>query len=270
MKRQINLILSALSFYTRCPVPAFIHVNNAALLPDAIRYLPVVGWISGAISGLVYLAGAGLFGSAIGILLAMLAGVLFTGAFHEDGFADVCDGFGGGYTKERILEIMKDSHLGTYGVIGLLLLLGIKFAALQQVFEVMSKYLITDRYACFTVLLLFITAHSLSRFAAVTIVFTYNYARITESKSGAAVEKGKIKNLLLATVFTFIPLVLLLLQTSTGLFLYTIIPVLMVTFFAGSYFKKHIGGYTGDCLGAVQQIAEVVIYLSFIVVWRFI
>ena len=270
MKRQLHLMLSALSFYTRCPVPQGIHDHNARLLPDAIRYLPVVGWISGAISAMVYLAAACLFGSAIGTIMALIGGILFTGAFHEDGFADVCDGFGGGYTKERILEIMKDSHLGTYGVMGLLLLLGLKFVALEQVLERIYKPSFLNWGAISTVLLLFIVAHSLSRFAAVTLVFSHNYVRVTGSKVSSAVEKGRVKNLLLAALFTLLPLALLVLQTDTPLFSTIIIPVFLVALVAGSYFKKHIGGYTGDCLGAVQQIAEVIIYLSFIAIWTFI
>ena len=270
MKRQVHLILSALSFYTRCPVPQRIHDNNATLLPDAIRYLPVVGWISGIISGFVYLSTAWFFGSAIGIIMALIAGILFTGAFHEDGFADVCDGFGGGYTKDSILEIMKDSHLGTYGVIGLILLLGVKFLALYQALEGIIKQSILHWDSVFTILLVCIVAHSLSRFAAITVVFTHNYARISKSKVSNAVEKRKVKNLLLAALFTLLPLTVLVLQTGIGLFAVIIIPVLGVAFVGGSYFKKHIGGYTGDCLGAVQQIAEVVIYLSFTMIWRFI
>ena len=270
MKRQLHLILSALSFYTRCPVPQAIHDDNGTLLPDAIRYLPVVGWFAGAISGFVYLAVASLFGSAIGIIMALIGGILFTGAFHEDGFADVCDGFGGGYTKSRILEIMKDSHLGTYGVIGLMFLLGLKFVALQQVVDNIDKQSILNRSSISTILLLFIVTHSLSRFAAITVVFRHTYARITESKVSGAVEKRRVKNVVLAALFTVLPLTLLVLHTGIVLFAVIIIPVLLVAFIAGSYFQKHIGGYTGDCLGAVQQIAEVVIYLSFIAIWRFI
>lgn len=190
MKKQILLLLTALSFYTRCPVPAFVHRDNAHLLPAAIRYLPVVGWITGLIAGLVYIGAAYLFGLPVALILSTSATILFTGAFHEDGFADVCDGFGGGYTKERILEIMKDSRLGTYGVVGLVLAAGLKFAALQQLFSAPAK-----PFSALDIMLFFIVAHTLSRFSAITLVFNYNYARIAESKASGAVEKGGLENL---------------------------------------------------------------------------
>jgi adenosylcobinamide-GDP ribazoletransferase len=133
INRELKLFFTALSFYTRLPAPAFIHGNNAGLLPDSIRYLPLIGWMAGIVAAIVYLLANYLFGDTLAVLFSMVATVLLTGAFHEDGFADVCDGFGGGWTKDRILDIMKDSRLGTYGVLGLILLLGIKFFATIQV-----------------------------------------------------------------------------------------------------------------------------------------
>lgn len=264
MVKEWKLFFTALSFYTRIPVPASVHGNNAQL-PDAIRYLPVVGWIVGCITGGVYIGANYLFDNNVAIILSVIAGILITGAFHEDGFADVCDGFGGGWSKERILEIMKDSRLGTYGVAGLILILGLKFSALQLI---LSQSLIPINI--WTVLLLFIVSQSLSRFAAITVVFNHSYARIEESKASGAVEKGKAKNLIIAGILTLLPLAGLILVTSSAILCVLIVPVLLVTVFAGAYFKKWIGGYTGDCLGAVQQISEIVIYLSFILLWKFI
>ncbi len=271
MGRELKLFFVALSFYTRMPVPAAVHRDNAANLPDSIRYLPVVGWVVGIISAAVYGAANYLFDASVAVVLSMMTGLLITGAFHEDGFADVCDGFGGGWTKERILEIMKDSRLGTYGVCGMILILGLKFTALHLLlsearFPVSKGYFYHD---VFMVFLLLIVAHSLSRFAAITIVFNYNYARIAESKASGAVEKGQLKNLLFAGIFTVLPLAGLMVATSLLAFGLIVVPVLLAAWAAGRYFKKWIGGYTGDCLGAVQQITEVIIYLSYILIWKF-
>jgi len=306
MGRELKLFFVALSFYTRIPVPAAVHRNNAANLPDSIRYLPVVGWVAGAISAAVYVAANYLFDASVAVVLSMMAGLLITGAFHEDGFADVCDGFGGGWTKERILEIMKDSRLGTYGVCGMILILGLKFTTLHLLFSeggfpfseehfpvygghfpVSGGHSLTSEghfliskgdtlipggllhHDVFTILLLLIVAHSLSRFAAITIVFNYKYARIAESKASGAVEKGQLKNLLFAAIFTVLPLAGLMMATSSLAFGLIVIPVLLAAWAAGRYFKRWIGGYTGDCLGAVQQITEVIIYLSYILIWKF-
>lgn len=263
MKKELRLFFTALSFYTRLPVPAFLHQHDSALLPDAIRYLPVVGWIAGLLSAAVFIAANYLFGDLVGLLLSMVATILMTGAFHEDGFADVCDGFGGGWTKDTILLIMKDSRLGTYGVTGLVLMLGVKFAALHQLFSVHGPNLVL-------VLGFLIVGHSLSRFAAITVMLNHSYARIEESKASGAVEKSKISNLLIAGLLTLLPLVALIWYTSMPMLALLIVPVILLSLYLGSYFKKWIGGYTGDCLGAVQQLTEVVIYLSFIGIWKFI
>ncbi|KIO78057.1 hypothetical protein TH53_05530 [Pedobacter lusitanus] len=264
MNKELKLFFTALSFYSRLPAPAAVHQDNAHNLPDAIRYLPVVGWVTGLITAFVFIAATWLFGEAIAILLAMIISVLLTGAFHEDGFADVCDGFGGGWSKEKILDIMKDSRLGTYGVAGLILLMGLKFAALLQLFT----ETFTDP-AIFTTAGLFIVAHTLSRFAAITVVFNHSYARIEESKASGAVAKGKPVNLILAGIFTLIPLAGLTVWLEQPLLLLIVVPVLLFSLYLGAYFKKWIGGYTGDCLGAVQQLTEVTVYLSYILIWKF-
>jgi adenosylcobinamide-GDP ribazoletransferase len=263
INRELKLFFTALSFYTRLRAPAFIHGNNAGLLPDSIRYLPLIGWMAGIVAAIVYLLANYLFGDTLAVLFSMVATVLLTGAFHEDGFADVCDGFGGGWTKDRILDIMKDSRLGTYGVLGLILLLGIKFFATIQV--------TADADADAVVLIgIFIIAHSVSRFAAVVIIFNHSYARIEESKIGSAVEKGKPLNLIIAAVFSILPLAGLILYTSRYSIAFIVIPVVLLSYNLGRYFKSWIGGYTGDCLGAVQQLTEVVIYLSLFLIWKFI
>jgi adenosylcobinamide-GDP ribazoletransferase len=202
-----------------------------------------------------------LFGDALAVLFSMVATVLLTGAFHEDGFADVCDGFGGGWTKDRILDIMKDSRLGTYGVLGLILLLGIKFFATIQV---------TADADAVVLIGIFIIAHSMSRFAAIVIIFNHSYARIEESKIGSAVEKGKPLNLIIAAVFIILPLAGLIFYTSRYSIAFIVIPVVLLSYYLGRYFKRWIGGYTGDCLGAVQQLTEVLIYLSLFLIWKFI
>ncbi|WP_158800095.1 adenosylcobinamide-GDP ribazoletransferase [Pedobacter sp. L105] len=264
MKKEIRLFFTALTFYSRLPAPASAHQDPAGQLPDSIRYLPVIGWIAGLLAAAVFFCSSYLFGLSIAVFLSMAATILMTGAFHEDGFADVCDGFGGGWTKEKILDIMKDSRLGTYGVTGLILLLGIKFMALQQLLGAATQPM---DFICITGL--FVVAHSLSRFAAITVVFNHSYARIAESKASGAVEKGRPVNLILAGCFTLLPLFALICYTSRPLMALVIVPVILLSFYLGGYFKKWIGGYTGDCLGAVQQLTEVTIYLSYILLWKF-
>jgi adenosylcobinamide-GDP ribazoletransferase len=268
MKKEWHIFLTAVMFLTRIQVPSNID-HNPEHLQRSSKYFPLVGCIVGGISILVYLATAKFFSENVAILASIIAGILTTGAFHEDGFADTCDAFGGGWTKEKILLIMKDSRLGTYGVTGLLCMLAAKFLLLQELpkFTPASLTETTNpllSYQCFIGIVLL--AHSLSRFMAVTIIQQYEYVTdddVSKSKPLAS-KKLSVTAFLTAGLFALLPFVLLPLN-----FLLIVLPVTITRFYLGSYFKKWIGGYTGDCLGAVQQVTEIVIYLSALVVWRY-
>jgi adenosylcobinamide-GDP ribazoletransferase len=126
MKKEIRIFFTALMYFTRIPVPKGID-HDPAWLQKAPKYFPLVGIVVGFGCALIFIVFARFASFGIGIIASMTAGLLITGAFHEDGFADVCDGFGGGWTKEKILLIMKDSRIGAFGAIGLIAILGSKF-----------------------------------------------------------------------------------------------------------------------------------------------
>jgi adenosylcobinamide-GDP ribazoletransferase len=196
----------------------------------------------------------------------MIAGILTTGAFHEDGFADVCDGFGGGWTKEKILLIMKDSAIGAYGAIGVVLLFLLKFQALHNL---INTFKICHLQPSICSLLLFVSAHSVSRLAAISIVFTHQYSREDASSKSKPIAKSFTwKEIVGALFFGLLPLIVL--SFFQWQLLLALIPVFIVRFFLARYFQKWIDGYTGDCLGATQQVCEVVFYLSIIGIWKFI
>lgn len=261
MKKELHIFFTALMFYTRIPCPKNID-HNPDYLNKASRYFPLIGWIVGAICFGIYFLSAILFSSEVAIILSMIAGILTTGAFHEDGFADVCDGFGGGWTKEKILMIMKDSAIGAYGAIGVILLFLVKFQAV-------SALTTTSNSDQFIILLLFVSAHSLSRLAAVSIVFTHAYSREdASSKSKPIAQNCTWREVVGALFFGLLPLIAL--SYFQWEILLVLIPVFLTRFFLARYFQKWIDGYTGDCLGATQQVCEVVFYLSVIALWKFI
>ncbi len=249
MKNQFNLFLTALMFYTRIPVPGSLQYSPERL-NRSTRYLPVVGWIVGGIGAAVFYGLNRFLPVGLAVFLSMLATIFVTGAFHEDGFADFCDGFGGGYTREKIFTIMKDSRLGTYGAIGLLGMLGTKFLSLQSLPAIVIP-------------LTLVAGHSFSRLMPVLIIFTSYYSREDElSKIKPIGKKGKTSDLLLAIIFALLPLVLFPWQLTA-----VVVPFsLFGTFLFKKYTEKKIGGYTGDCLGALQQIVEVLFYLSVLIV----
>jgi adenosylcobinamide-GDP ribazoletransferase len=265
MKKQLHIFFTALMFYTRIPCPKNID-HNPEYLNKASRYFPLIGWIVGGISFLSFYGSSFLVSTSVAVIIGMITGILTTGAFHEDGFADVCDGFGGGWTKEKILLIMKDSAIGAYGAIGVVLLFLLKFQLLSELVTIET---ITTQQSVLTVLLLFIAGHSISRLAAISIVFTHEYSREdATSKSKPIAKSFSWKEVLGSFFFGLLPL--LVLSYFQYQLLLVLIPVFLTRYFLARYFQKWIDGYTGDCLGATQQVCEVIFYLSVIAIWKFI
>src|SRR5213595_1177307 len=127
---QLRLFFTALQFFTRLPIPGWIGFEQS-WLNHASRYFPLVGVVVAALTGAVYALAALWFPGPVAVVLATAAAIYATGAFHEDGFADMCDGFGGGMTAQRVMDIMKDSRIGAYGAIGIGCLLALKCVTLS-------------------------------------------------------------------------------------------------------------------------------------------
>ncbi|HEV7382310.1 MAG TPA: adenosylcobinamide-GDP ribazoletransferase [Dyadobacter sp.] len=263
MKKQSTLFFVALQFYTRFPIPGWVSYS-ADSLSRATRFLPLIGWLVGLICGAVWLAGDHLLNMEIGLLMSMIFSVITTGAFHEDGFADVCDGFGGGWTKEKILMIMKDSRLGTYGVAGLVFMLSIKFLSLKYLGELANADF-------FILTLTLVSGHALSRMMAVTVIFTQPYARDSDdSKAKPVATATKKSTFVVASILAMVPFLGLIYFLKQPELLLSLLFLYIITVLMSRYFYKWIGGYTGDCLGAVQQVSEVSFYLFVAILWKFI
>ncbi|MDN3548204.1 adenosylcobinamide-GDP ribazoletransferase [Mucilaginibacter aquaedulcis] len=263
MKKELQIFFTAVSYYTRIPVPALLPYS-ADFLNSSNRYITLIGWVVGAFSFSIFYLTNYIWGISIALILSIAASILFTGALHEDGFADVCDGFGGGFTKDRILEIMKDSSLGTYGTIGIVFIIALKFLALQQILNIAGNEF-------WILLLIFIVSNAISRFIAISLIYSYPYVgKEGVSKAKPATENPDIHNLWIALSFILIPLTALIVLSHKPWLLLMIVPLLIQRQAMGKYFKRKIGGYTGDCLGAVQQVAELIIYMSIIAIWKFI
>jgi len=251
MKQEIRIFFTAMMFYTRFPCPSWVD-HAEEYLNKSSRYFPLIGIIVGSISAFSFWAFQFILPVEIALLLSMVTSILCTGAFHEDGFADVCDGFGGGWTKEKILIIMKDSRVGTYGLAGLCLLLLLKWTSLKAMPVNLT-------------IISLISAHAISRFTAVSLIFTDEYSREDEtSKVKPLAKKMSQKELLMAAFFGLAPLLLF----QNVAILLAIIPLICMRYYLSGYFKKWIDGYTGDCLGTVQQVSEVLFYLSVLVILR--
>lgn len=253
MRTQLHYFLTALLFFTRIPCPKWVN-HSAEILNKSNRYFSLVGIVVGSISATVFYGSSFIFSIEISIVLSMIASVYITGAFHEDGLADVCDGFGGGWTKEKILTIMKDSRLGTFGTVGLIAIFSLKFLALKELH-------ITTKYLAISI----IAGHSVSRFIATILLYTHTYVRdIDSSKIKPTSKQMSTKSLVISAFFGILPLVLF---ENYWVFL-VLIPLFFTYLLLGNFFKKWIGGQTGDCAGALQQISEVVFYLGLFIIWK--
>lgn len=246
-KEEWAILLLAVQFLTRLPVPA-----SAGFTPErltaATRYHPLVGVLIGALVALVYAAALLAWPPLVAVVLSIVASLLLTGAFHEDGLADMFDGIGGGLTRERALEIMKDSRIGTYGGSALILALLLKATTLAAL-------------PPHAVIIALITGHGLSRFSSVLVIATSGYVR--DHGTAKPVADGVNRESLMIAAGTALVLGLGL-AVSLG-------PMAALLGLAGlavghvairRVFERKLGGYTGDCLGAVQQGSELAFYLG--------
>ena len=244
MKQEIQIFFTALMFFTRFPCPQWLKYSED-YLNQATKYLPLIGWIVGGCAALFFWISSLILPISLAVGLSMVTSILITGALHEDGFADVCDGFGGGWNKTQTLDIMKDSRVGAYAVIGTTLMLLLKFSTLQELPATIIPVIL-------------IAGHSISRFAASSIVFTHSYVRANEdSRAKPVAKKLSVKQLIVASLFGMVPLLFL----PSYFCLFAIVPVWLTTMYLAHFFTQRIGGYTGDCLGATQQLTEIVFYL---------
>ena len=244
MPRQLKLFLCAVQFLTRLPVPSFADFEPAWITRSA-RYFPLVGVLVGAACAGVLLAAGQLWSGPLSALLAIAAGVLITGGFHEDGLADTADGLGGGQTIERRLEIMKDSRIGTYGVLALGLVLAIKVAALAVLPLAMAA-------------LALVAAHGAGRVAAVAVmVLQRHVSDPVNAKYKPAPDGVRPLELLVAALLGLWPLALLGLPGLVGATVGAVLAILLA-----AVARRLIGGYTGDVLGGVEQACELGVLLG--------
>ena len=257
LKKELKLFTLALMFFTKIPCPSYDDFKESDL-NEASRYFSSVGILVGFLSFTAFYGATFYFSLLTSIIFSLAFAVFITGAFHEDGFADMIDGFGGGWTKEKILEIMKDSRVGAFGVIGLILLFAVKISLM---FDVLKQINVVQALA------FFLAMHSLSRAASASLMVSSKYVqedKVSKAKPLATGMSGK--SFIFLIFIGILPLIFL----KNPIFFALIVPVFLCSFIAGKYFEKWIGGYTGDCLGATQQICEVAFMASFAIILKFI
>jgi len=252
VKYQYQLFMLALGFFSRIPMPASIPYSEERM-NQAGRYFALVGLLLGALCAFVLYLVSSVFPSSVAIIIMMVFSLMLTGAFHEDGLTDMADGIGGGMTLERRLTIMKDSRIGTYGASALVMALLGKFVLLSELikFEQTTAFIIV--------------AYTLSRAVAASLIYDMPYVSDSDtSKSKPLAQRQSKLELVVLFMTGLLPCIWLDLSLVVSLMLV----VLTFRFLFQRWLIARIGGFTGDCLGAAQQLSELLIYLT-LIAWVF-
>ena len=236
-------LLAAFIFFTRLPFWRLKEVPSECF-KHVVPYWPWVGWLTGGLMAMVLGLGSQVMPVSLAWILAIVTRLLVTGALHEDGLADFFDGFGGGTTRERTLTIMKDSHIGTYGVIGLI----VYFLLMLELRHLPVPVLCT----------LVVCGDCWGKLCASQLINFLPYARKEEdSKAKVIYNRMSGKELFFCIAGGALPLLLL----PLSLWLALIAPCLVLAFLI-RMMKRRLQGYTGDCCGATFLMCEMAFYLS--------
>lgn len=246
-------LLAAIMMFTRIPLWRIVQVDKT-YYTGILLYWPIVGFLTGTVTWGVFYLASWITAALPACMLAVIARLLVTGALHEDGLADFCDGFGGGHNKADILRIMKDSHIGSYGVIGLIayfILYVTLLASVSAPQMPLSQIAASGHWG------IFIGADVCSKFCTALMVNSLPYARTEEeSKTKVLYRKIRLYEFVLVGCVCFA--VLWLLKTPFP----ALLPVIVTVLIFRQYLRRKIGGYTGDCCGATVLVAEQAFYIG--------
>lgn len=249
MKLSLRL-LAPFIFFTQLPFWKIASVPPQ-YFKKVVPCWPLVGWLTGGITAGVLFTSSLLFPLPIATILAIISQLLITGCLHEDGLADFFDGFGGGTSKERILAIMKDSHIGSYGVIGLIFYFLLYYTLLSS---------LPVTLACYAIL----AGNPFCKGVSAMIINRLPYARTQNDSKAKVVYSRMTKAECFFTIaVSLLPLILL----PQYKYLLATLPVVITWYLLTSFMKKKIQGYTGDCCGATVLLCEIAFYLSIVLLY---
>ena len=267
VRREIKRFLLALQFLTRVPMSPALSRRvgfSATELSASARYFPWVGLLIGVLASCAWIGGGLLWSPWIAATLTMAFTAWITGAFHEDGLADTADALGGAISRERALTIMKDSRIGTYGAVALILVLGVRIGALASMNTPLG-------------VLALLFAHSAGRAGACVVLATLPYVRDDDSSKSKPLAQSMHRSELVVALSAphLVALMAVALHvygyvslnaSSSRLALYfvtSIIGASVIIFWWRRALLRRLGGFTGDTLGAVEQFIEVAVMLVF-------
>src|SRR6266404_743728 len=240
---MIRRFLIAVQFLTRLPAPQSLN-SSAPDIGKAAAFFPLVGVIVGGGAALVFATLQRILPLPASVLCAVIFAVVLTNGFHEDGLADSFDGFGGGWTRNRVLEIMRDSRIGTYGTLAL-------------IFVILGKLTFLSLLPPGQIWRWLIVAHTASRWTILPLCGCLPYAR-AEGQGKLVAKQVGVLEIITGTFTLLLVFILLPWQAALSALLVTT----LVTLLSGLYFRARLQGITGDCLGAANQLTDVGLYLT--------
>lgn len=242
MIRTMRDMATAFQFLTRLPLGRLPYDPDA--LSRSAKYFPLVGLFTGILGSVLYLWLVRHLPSAIAALFTLAFFVLSTGGLHEDGLADVADAFGGGWNREQILAILKDSSIGTFGALALVVSVALRVLLIAN--------LPLNRFAAYV-----ISGQVLCRWTALPIGYALSPARESSGQGSRIARQISIGSLAIGSAFTVILVGFALRWAAWA----PVLSTLIVTLASGFYYWRRIGGVTGDCFGATNQLTEIAVYL---------
>ena len=268
LQNTFNQLLAALTFFTRLPWWRIRQVDSECFR-HVVNYWPFAGWITGGAMALTFALAIQVILIPYAILLAIIVRLLLTGALHEDGLADFFDGMGGGTTRERVLEIMKDSHIGTYGVLGLIMYFLFLYNAMQELPVIYLKQSIEGGFSNPILLTstMILTADVWAKSCASLLIQYLPYARQEEeSKAHVIYTPMQTGWHIIRILVAMLPIAVLwcCIGTMPNPFVF-LAPILTLGLLI-LYLHRRIQGYTGDCCGAAFLLCEASIYFCFLII----
>jgi adenosylcobinamide-GDP ribazoletransferase len=260
---ELRLFGVALQFLTRLPLPA-LTASTASWanrwLRDAVRHFPAVGVVVGSVTGALASAAASVWSPAVAAVLAVGVGVWLTGAFHEDGLADTFDALGGYAGRERALQIMKDSRIGSFGAVALLVVTASRIGALAQI---TSHSPAAAAWAC-------VWTHALARWTSVAVMTRMPYAGDTTQARARPLTSGVAARQCAMSAWCLGPVAVaasLWMPAGRSGVILALAAAVLVAWGVRRWVHRRLGGYTGDTLGATEQLAEGAVLLALAAAW---
>ncbi len=257
VRRELRACAEAFTFLTRLPAPCP-ATRDAHDLSRASTYFPVVGLVVGLAGGVAFAGAHLLWSSAFAVVIAVATTVWITGAFHEDALADSFDGFGGGWDRDQILAIMKDSRVGSYAVVGMILVVAAKIALLLSIASAGAPPLT----CAVNVTRALVAGHVMGRWSSLPLLFRYPYVRPLNDGARSSAGRPFVGGVSAAQLAASSGIALLITVAAAGTRSAAVfLIVAIVTGFGGRYFHRRLGGITGDALGAANQLVELSVYV---------